>query len=125
MVLKKEPPDEKMKEEMTEFIEVFISLLRGIGAYVETMGKIEKKHPDVFKTMAEMTSSPEVLESFVSSAPPEVVGSLLKIMLRTSSLGSKMGKAMTDLSAEEKIELGKEFKQLADDLHDLLKKVEE
>lgn len=115
---------EEMPVEMKEFAMAFILFLKSMGTFAKKIGQAEKKYPEAFKMM-EKISSPEVLTEFVSKAPPQVVVTTLKIFIRAGSLSSKMKKEMSELTPDEKIELGKELIALADDLSDLLKKAEE
>lgn len=114
----------EMDKEMKEFIETSIVYLKSMGTFAQKVGKVEKKYPEALEIM-EKISSPEVLTEFVSKAPPEVVVTILKIFIKAGGLSSKLDKGMGKLTADEKIEVGKELIALANDLSDLMKKVEE
>jgi hypothetical protein len=117
--------NQEKTEGYTEFLnllKIFISMLSENGKLITKMGEIEKKYPKEFKLMREFSA--EKLDAFVEKAPPEIAGLFLKIMLRAAVIGPKTSKAM-ELSAEEKIELGKQIAELVKDMEILLKKVEE
>ena len=116
---------QKTKREYAEFLNllrILISMLSENGRLITKMGEIEKKYPKEFKLMKEFST--EKLDAFVEKAPPEIAGLFLKIMLRAAAIGPKTSKAM-ELSADEKIELGKQIAELVKDMESLLKKIEE
>lgn len=116
---------QKTKEEYVEFLNllrIFISMLRENGNLITKMGEIEKKYPKEFKLMKEFST--EKLDVFIEKAPPEIAGLFLKIMLRAAAIGPKTSKAM-ELSADEKLELGRQIAELVKDMEKLLKKIEE
>lgn len=111
-------------QEIDEFINVSIVYLKSLGTFAKKIGEVEKKHPEALKIM-EKISSPEILTEFVSKAPPEIVVGMLKILIRASSLSTKMGKDLSALTADEKISVGKELIALANEMSELMKMVEE
>ena len=121
---KKTEPPKEMKAEMAEFVEVFILYLKNMGKFAKKIGEIEKKFPEAFKVMGDL-ASPEVLAEFVKKARPELVVKLFEFFLRASALSAKMRKGMSELTADEKIELGNEMIRLANSLSDLSKESEE
>jgi len=114
----------EMAQEIKEFIDVSIVYLKSLGTFAKKIGEVEKRYPEALKMMQHI-SSPETLTGFVSKAPPEIVVSLLKIFIRASSLSTKMGKDISELTADEKIELGKELIALANEMSGLMKRAEE
>jgi hypothetical protein len=115
------------KEEMqqiTEFIEAFVEYLKSMGTFAIRIGETEQKYPSAFQMMTEM-SSPENIAKFVSKAPPEIVVKMLEFMLRASSLTTKMQRNLNELSADEKVQLGKELIELGGTVSELMKKAEE
>jgi hypothetical protein len=114
-------PEER---QIKEFIEAFVEYLKGMGAFAITIGETEQKYPQAFEMMAEM-ASPENIANFISKAPPEIVVKMFEFMLRASSLTAKMQRKLNELSADEKIQLGKEMVELAESVSELMRKAEE
>lgn len=112
------------EQQIKEFIEAFIEYLKGMGAFAIKIGETEKRYPNAFKMMAEM-ASPEKIADFISKAPPEIVVKMLEFIIRASSLSIKMQKGLNQLTADEKIALGKEMIDLAKSVSGLMKKAEE
>ncbi|MGC8961042.1 MAG: hypothetical protein ACP5K1_01180 [Candidatus Bathyarchaeia archaeon] len=70
--------------------------------------------------------APELVEEFVDKAPPEVIGSFMKFIVRIVSLFSKMeGKRLEEIPAEEKIKLSKEMDKIISDARELLERWKE
>lgn len=113
-----------MKKEFEEFIEAFFLYFKNMGKFAKKIGEIEKKYPEAFKTMGEL-ASPETLSELIKRAKPENVVKMFEFFLRASALSAKMRKGMGELTADEKIELGNEMIKLADDLSNIMKKLEE
>jgi len=112
------------QQQIKEFVEAFIEYLKSMGAFAIKIGETEQKYPHALRMMAEM-ASPENIADFISKAPQEIIVKLLGLILRASSLGSKMQRSLNELSAEEKIQLGNEMIELAIDISDLMKTAEE
>lgn len=121
---KKSELTKEMKAEFSGFAEALILYLRSMGKFSKKVGEIEKKYPEAFKIMGDLTS-PEKLGEFVKNARPEVVVKMFEFILRASVLSAKMRKGMGELTTDEKIELGNGMIKLADDLSELLKEREE
>jgi len=111
------------QQQIKEFVEAFIEYLKSMGAFAIKIGETEQKYPHALRMMAEM-ASPENIADFISKAPQEIIVKLLGLILRASSLGSKMQRSLNELSAEEKIQLGNEMIKLATDISDLMKTTE-
>lgn len=116
--------DSTEQQQIKEFIEAFVEYLKGMGAFAIKIGETEQKYPQAFKMMAEM-ASPENIAKFISKVPPEIVVKMLEFMLRASSLTAKMQRKLNELSADEKIQLGKEMIELAESVSELMRKAEE
>lgn len=114
----------EMKKEFAGFAEALILYFKSMGKFAKKVGEIEKKYPEAFKIMGDL-ASPETLGEFVKNAPPKVVVKMFEFILRASALSVKMRKGMGELTADEKIELGKGMIKLADDLSEILKEREE
>lgn len=112
------------ERQIKEFIEAFIEYLKGMGTFALKIGETEKQYPHAIKMMTEM-ASPENLANFISKAPPKIVVKIFEFMLRASSLSVKMQKNFNELTADEKIEIGNEMLQLAENVAALMKETEE
>jgi hypothetical protein len=112
------------QRQIKEFIEAFVEYLKGMGTFAIKIGETEKKYPGAFQMMAEM-ASPESIADFISKAPPKIVAKMFEFMLRASSLSTRMQKKLNELSADEKMQLGKEMIELAENVSELMRKAEE
>ena len=116
--------DSTEQRQIKEFIEAFIEYLKSMGTFAIKIGETEQKYPHALQMMAEM-ASPENIANFISKAPPEIVVKMFEFMLRASSLTAKMQRKLNELSADEKIQLGKEMVELAENVSELMRKAEE
>ena len=114
----------KMTSEIEEFIEASILYLKSMGAFAKKVGEVEKKYPEAFEMMEKM-SSPEALTEFVEKLPPDILVTMLKLLIRAGGVSSKMRKEMSELTPDEKIEIGKELIAMANDISKLMKKTKE
>jgi len=91
------------------------------GNYVEGFGRIHKNYGKIFELAKDFTKtpiSPELIGYLADKATPEMAGIFLKIMLKLNSIAPQMNRFM-ELSAEEKIKLGKAIKSIAKDFEKL------
>jgi len=111
------------EQQIEEYIKASIEYLKSMGTFAIKIGETEKKYPHAIKMMTEM-ASPENLANFISKAPPRIVAKMLECMLRASSLSAKMQKNFNALTADEKIEIGNEILQLAENFIALIREAE-
>ena len=126
-----ENEEEKTEEEVTRediknLVEMFSHLLDAYGSFADTLGKIQKNHEEAYETMFSLELAeklPEILSVVSEKGPPELGKLLTKIFVKMSTFLPRLGKLM-DLSADDKIKLGKNLKSLAKDFGKLLDWVE-
>jgi len=96
---------------------LIIEILSLYGSFIEGFGYIQEKYADsfeLFDVFAKNPLSPEIINVIVDKASPETAGIMLKIMMKLNSITPQMNRMM-ELSAQEKIELGKTIKAIAED----------
>ena len=114
------------KEDIKKLVEMFRYLLDAYGSFANALGKIQKNHEEAYETMFSLEVAeklPEILSVVSEKGPPELSKLLTKIFVRMSMLLPRIGKLM-DLSANDKIKLGENLKDLAKDFDKLLDWVE-
>ena len=118
----KEQEKELSREEIEDLVEMFRYLLDAYGSFADTIGKIQKKHEEAYETMFSLELAeklPEILSVVSERGPPELSKLLTEILVKIASFLPRIGKIM-DLSADDKIKLGKNLKTLAKDFEKLL-----
>lgn len=124
---KRKSEEELSREEIKDLVEMFRYLLDAYGSFADSLGKIQKKHEEAYKTMFSLELAeklPEMLSVVSEKGPPELGKLLTGIFVKMSAFLPRIGKLM-DLPADEKIMLGKNLKSLAKDFDKLLDWVEE
>mgnify|MGYP001082967287 CR=1 FL=1 len=117
------------KEEAIELVETFRYLMDAYGSFAESVGKVQKDHKDAYEVMlspASMMELPKTLTEMAQEAP-ELNKLFTGIFIKLSSYLPQLSN-MVNLSADDKIKLGKNLKSLANDfdkLHNWIEKVEE
>lgn len=123
---KKETKKELKKEEVEDLIEMFRYLMDAYGSFAEKLGNIQKTHKEAYDFMFSLEIAeklPEILSLVAEEGPPELSKLLIGIFAKMSTYLPRIGKLM-DLSADEKIKLGKNLKSLAKDFDRLLDWIE-
>jgi hypothetical protein len=91
-----------------------VSSLRDIGAFIEAIGKLQKKSNIAYELINEMGENPEaILLQFIDRLPEEKLRSMIEFSLKLSSIQAEL-KNFKDLSADQKIELGAKMKELTE-----------
>jgi hypothetical protein len=104
---------------------VFISLLRSYGDFAKSIGTIEKEHPDSYEAILYLGKfAPQILSIIAGKSPPEELGAFIKLTMKLIELGPKIDKIAT-LSAEEKIQIGIELTNIANEYDLLWKELEQ
>ena len=119
---KKKEANKLPKEEVKDLAEMFRYLLDAYGVFAEKLGKIQKEHEDAYKFMFSLELAeklPEMLSIVSEKGPPELSKLLTRMFVKMSAFFPRISKLM-DLSADEKIKLGKNLKSLAKDFDKLL-----
>jgi hypothetical protein len=110
------------RKDFKEFIELYSNSLGSIGEFLVKMGSIEKKTGLNFNDVSKIMLEPDTFDKLVGSMPPDIIGLFLKIIYRAASL-NKIN--MNELSADEKIRVGTNIRDLAMQLNDLFRVLEE
>jgi len=125
----KNKPEEEIEEFKERFkkidpdnlLDMVVEILNIYGSFVEKFGSVQKKYAsefELFDVFAKRPLSPEIINMIVDKASPETAGIMLKIMLKLNTITPQMNRLM-ELSAREKIELGKTIKSIAKDFSKL------
>jgi len=113
------------KVDMKGIFNVFISLMRSYGNFAKSIGTIEKEHPDSYEAILYLGKvAPQLMSILAVKSPPEELGAFIKLTLKLMELGPKLDKIAT-LPAEEKIQVGTELVNIANEYEALWKQVEE
>ena len=113
-------------EETRDLIEVFRHLLDAYGVFAEKLGKIQKTHKEAYESTFSLEAAeklPEMFSLMADKAPPELSKLFTTIFVRMAAFLPRISRLM-DLSADEKIKLGKNLKTLAKDFGKLLDWIE-
>lgn len=104
------------KEEAIELVEVLKYLMDAYGFFAERLGKVQKDHKEAYESMFSPTSMMEIPEmlSRMAEKAPELNKLLSGIFIKVSSYLPQLGNLM-NLSADDKMKLGKNLKSLAND----------
>jgi len=97
-----------------------VDMMSAIGKFAETLGKVEKNYEEAFLAFKTIGQSPRLLETLIGKAPPETIGVFMKLIIRMTVVQSQLSKLM-ELSADEKIKLGKDLIDIAEEFKKLIK----
>ena len=117
------------KEEAIELVEMFRYLMDAYSVFAEGLGNVQRDHKDAYESMlspASLMEIPEMLSGMAEKAP-ELNNLLTRIFVKISSYLPQLRNLM-NLSADDKIKLGKNLKSLANDfdkVRNWIEKVEE
>jgi len=114
------------KKEIVNLVEMFADLMNAYGSFSENLGKIQKTHKETYEEMFSLEAAekiPEMLSKIVAEGPSELSSLFVRIFAKMTTFLPRVNKMM-ELSAEEKIKLGKNLKSLAKDFGKLLEWVE-
>lgn len=126
---KKKKEAELSKNEAKNLLEMLRLLMDAYGFFSENLGEIQRDHKEAYESMlspASMMKIPEMLSELTEKAP-ELNKLLTGMFVKIASYLPQLTN-LVHLSADEKIELGKNLKSLANDfdkLRNWLEKVEE
>jgi hypothetical protein len=113
------------KVDMKSLFAVFVSLLRSYGDYAKSIGTIEKEHPDSYEAILYLGKfAPQILSIVAGKSPPEELGAFIKLTMKLIELSPKLDNIAT-LPAEEKIQVGTELTNMANEYDLLWKKLEQ
>ena len=121
-----EKEEEVTKEDIKNLVEMFSHLLESYGSFADSLGKVQKTHEEAYETMFSLElaeSLPEILSAVSEKGPPELSKLFTKVFVKMSIVLPRIGKLM-DLSADDKLKLGKNLKSLAKDFNKLVDWIE-
>lgn len=107
-----------------KLVEALVTLLDGLGNFVETIGKIETEYPNLIAGMRNVSGNPLLLQQFTESLSPEVLQIFLIILLRLMRISPDLN-ALTSISTEKKVALGAEIKNISNLVRKLEAKLRE
>lgn len=113
---KNEGESKLTKEEALELVEMFRYLLDAYSFFAENLGNVQKTHKEAYENMfspVSMMKLPEMLSEMAEKAP-ELNKLFTDIFVKISSYLPQLANLM-NLSADEKIQLGKNLRSLAND----------
>lgn len=111
---------EEFLSELTEkdfqtLIHVVSQILKVYGDFVFSFGTIENEYSDFIIILEKLGYfAPTLMGRFIEEAPPEIVRDFMKTFIKLFFIFPKLGKLM-ELEPNEKIKLGKDLIELADD----------
>lgn len=121
----KERKDDLTKKEAISILEMLRQLMDAYGFFAENLGGIQKSNQEAFDSMFSIetfTKLPEIANR-ITEQMPEIGKLYTTIILRMSALVPRISNLM-DLSADEKINLGKNLKVLSREINKLQEHVE-
>jgi hypothetical protein len=94
-----------------------INAFKNVGEFAEASGQLEKKNKETYDLISQFSEqTPEaLLLSFINKIPPEKLKSIVEWTLKMSTIQAKM-KNFKNLTADQKIKLGRDIKEIADNL---------
>lgn len=118
---KKEKKKAFSKKEVKNLVEMLRYLMDAYGFFAEKLGDIQKTHKEAYETMFSLEVAEKLPEmvSFMTEKIPELGELYTSIFIRLTTFMPKINRLM-ELSADEKIKVGKNLKTLAKDLDKLL-----
>jgi len=108
-------------EDILPMVLVSIDLLRVSGDMLIATGKLQNKSQKLYDYALKVGEDPQsFLAMFVEKIPAEKLKPLLNLMLRLTSVFSRM-KDSEKLNGNEKIALGEELVQISDEMKRIIK----
>jgi hypothetical protein len=94
-----------------------INAFKNIGEFAEASGELEKKNKETYDLISEVSEqTPEaLLLSFINKIPEDKLRSIIEWTLKMSTIQNRM-KNFKNLTANQKIKLGRDIKEIADNL---------
>jgi hypothetical protein len=116
---------EKLKEiiknlktsDVIPIITASINAFKNVGEFAEAAGQLEKKNKETYDLISQFgDQTPEaLLLSFIDKIPEDKLKSIVEWTLKMSTIQAKM-KNFKNLTADQKIRLGNEIKEIANNL---------
>jgi len=94
-----------------------VNAFKNIGEFAEASGQLEKKDKETYKLISQFSEqTPEaLLLSIMDKIPEDKLKSIVEYTLKMSTIQFRM-KDFKNLTADQKINVGKEIKEIADNL---------
>lgn len=93
-----------------------INSMRDFGAFIEGIGRLQKKSSEAYDLINAMGENPElVILQFIDRIPEDRLKAMIEFSLKLSSIQDEL-KNFKDLNADKKIELGMKMKNLTENL---------
>lgn len=94
-----------------------VNAFKNIGEFAEASGQLEKKDKETYKLISQFSEqTPEaLLLSIMDKIPEDKLKSIVEYTLKMSTIQFRM-KDFKNLTADQKIKVGKEIKEIADNL---------
>jgi hypothetical protein len=113
------------KIDMKSIFSVFTSLLRAYGNFAKAIGTIEKTDTSSYEALLYLgQNAPQVMSILAQKSPPEEFGAFMKLTLKLIDISPKLDKIAT-LPSDEKIQLGAELENIANEFDELWKLIQE
>lgn len=109
-------PESTAVQSLGRFLEAAPKTTEALGDYMISVGTFERALGRSMESLAADFATQGGIEAFVRAAPPEIVAKFLQVMVRAARVGTPDLKKM---NADQKIETGKEMKELAREMRDL------
>ena len=116
---------EKLKElfssvstlDIVPIVVASINMFKNAGEFTEAIGHLQKKNQKMYDIITEITEhSPEsLLVSFIDKIPEEKLRPFIELTLKLATIQNQL-QDLKKLSAEKKIKLGGELKEIASQL---------
>ena len=118
--------DKLSEDEVITVIDMFKDLMNAYGSFAESLGRIQKEHEEAYQEMFSLETAERLpkLLSRIMVEDPDLAQLVVTILAKMSSFLPMISNIM-DLSADEKIRLGKNLKSLAEDFESLRKRIKE
>jgi hypothetical protein len=117
---------EKVKSiDLNKLMKAFVELLRAYSEMAKRVGVLQKDNPDAFEAINYLGSiAPQIVRLLAKKAPPAEFGAFIQAFMDLIELGPKLDK-ISELPAEEKIQIGEKLGKIADTLDEMIIKVQE
>lgn len=106
------------KGEFKNLALAFAKVIDGAGDLLMELGKAEKNNPELSKLISELRKNPQSLNELLTQVPPEYTTKFFGIIMKISLVSQKY-QQFSIMNSEDKINTGKQVKQIATELMEL------
>lgn len=98
-----------------------IDTFKSVGEFTESLGKLEKKDKELFDILYQLSQqTPEMLLlSIIDKIPEDKLKSMIEWSLKLTTMQNKLNN-FNKLSADEKISLGRDMKEISTKLIEII-----